>query len=31
VYLLETIDIFIVSSLILTTSGLYLLNRNRVS
>lgn len=30
-YLLETIDVFIVSSLIITTTGLYLLNRNRVS
>ncbi|MEM2160695.1 MAG: DMT family transporter [Candidatus Nitrosotenuis sp.] len=30
VYLLESIDVFIVSSLILTTTGLYLLNKRRV-
>ena len=30
IYLLEQIDIFIASSLILTTVGLYLLNRHRV-
>lgn len=31
IYLLETIDVFIISSLILTITGLYLLNRNRVN
>lgn len=30
VYLLESIDIFIILSLILTTTGLYLLNRHRI-
>ena len=30
IYLLESIDLFIVLSLILTTTGLYLLNRHRI-
>lgn len=30
IYLLESIDVFIILSLVLTTSGLYLLNRHRV-
>lgn len=30
IYLMESIDIFIIFSLILTTTGLYLLNRHRV-